>query len=326
MRENRQYGAQRQSLLGFATMRRLPLTPAISAVALLASACAVYDSGLVQSNDGLTGGGTSGSSGGSGGSVATGGSALTGGTNASGAAGSNAIGGTAGPSDGGEPNGDAGEGMGGTGTAGTGGNGGAGGTSTAGTGGVGGTAAGGGGTSGNAGTSGSGGNGGSGGSVAVAMCSDHVIPAKSKWMATASEYSLGTGMEDDGLYNPPSHMIDSNYTERWSSGKTQVGGEWIQIDFGATVNLTDVVLNVRGNAGDYPRMYEVRLSTKTNDLTGKVLAMGNGMPTAADPDNTNITLSAMSTGRYLTVKQTGVNTVDAAWWTVSEVLVSCTDP
>jgi hypothetical protein len=191
------------------------------------------------------------------------------------------------------------------------------------TGGVAGSSGGGAGGSGGTGGSaaGTGGNGGTGGAAPVVKCADHPITAKTLWVATASSSSLGTSMESDGLYNPPEHMTDGLYNERWSSGKKQDGTEWIQIDFGATVNLTGVTLNVNNDTGDYPRHYDVRF-TKTADPTFKatVLISDDGMP-----GNTVILFKGIVTGRYLTVRQTTA-LADGPWWTIAEVLASCADP
>jgi hypothetical protein len=291
--------------------------PGLVAASLLAWGCTVYDTGLTANNELMTSGtdaggssdkaGTSNDDGGkpanmAGTMNATGGVAPSGGT--FGTAGTSEAGTT---SDGGEaPT------TGGTATAGSGGaNAGA---DMGGKGGSGGTSA--------AGTSGTGGIGGSGGSAPVAKCADHPItPKATKWVATASTASLGNGMETDGLFNPPEHMTDALYNERWSSGKRQDGTEWIQIDFGASVNLTGVTLNVSNDTGDYPRHYEVRLTAAADPLfKGPILVQDDGMP-----GNTVILFKTMVTGRYLTIRQT-LNVVDGPWWTIAEVLATCADP
>jgi hypothetical protein len=209
-----------------------------------------------------------------------------------------------------------------TGSSGTGGSGGTGG-SKVGAGGTAGTTGGGGkgGTGGTAGTSG----GGSGGSAPVAKCADHPITLKSTWVPTAFMSSLGSGMESDGLYNPPAHMTDGLSGERWSSGKSQTGvNEWIQIDFGAAVSITQLTLQVSsGDSADFPRAYAVRLSdTAAGALTAAVRASGAGVP-----GSTVINWPAPIPGRYLAVSQTGMDVApDTSWWTIGEVLVSCTDP
>ena len=305
---------------------RLPSSaPALVAASVLAWGCTVYDSGLVP---------TSGGSSGSGGASSTGGGIST----PSGGGGANSLGGTTGAAgntdsagtmsesgnsgtasggttpatdggvgnDGGEP---ASSGGGGSTSGGAAGNGGSGGT------------AGKGGGGGSSGSSGNGGNGGSGGMPAVAKCADHPITLKSTWVPTASRFSNGDGTEADYLYNPPKHMTDGDFNERWSSGTKQVGGEWIEVDFGALVNLTTITLNVNTNTGDYPRAYEVRFSsTKAQDFAAPIRTSGAGAP-----GNSVFTFSKPITGRYLLVSQTGM-AEDTSWWTIAELLVTCSDP
>jgi hypothetical protein len=288
--------------------------PGFVAVGLLAWGCAVYDSGLTSNNELMTGGNDSGGSDAKAGSSTDDGgkpSNTAGTTNTT--AGVGATGGTFGTGGTAGTTSEAGSGneggenpsSGGTATAGSGGKAGSGST-----GGSGGTA-----------TAGTGGSGGSGGSAAVVKCADHPITAKTKWVPTASSSSLGNGTEADGLFNPPEHMTDGSFAERWSSGSRQSGSEWIQIDFGATVNLTTVTLNVNTDPGDYPRHYEVRLTAAADPLfKGPILIQDDGMP-----GNTVILFKGIVTGRYLTVRQT-MDVTNGPWWTIAEVLATCSDP
>lgn len=296
-------------------MRFASLSYGLLAAGVLAYGCTVYDSGLATGE--LTDGGGSGSGATEGGSSSDAGKtstsagtfSMTGGTKAD--AGATATGGTTSTMTEGGMGNEGGENPASSGSStGGGGSGGGGAGGTGGKGGTGGTTSG-----------GTGGGGGTGGSAPVVKCADHAITAKTMWIATASSASIGNGMETDGLYNPPEHMTDGNYSERWSSGKKQDGTEWIQIDFGATVNLSGITLNVNNDTGDYPRHYEVRL-TKAADPTfkGTVLVADDGMP-----GNTVVLFKGIQSGRYLTVRQTTA-LVDGPWWTIAEVLASCADP
>jgi hypothetical protein len=298
-------GSPRVSLVAFATMRLFSPSPALVAAGALAWSCTVYDSGLVPANGELQGSGAESSSG-HGGSSAGGSETSPAGqnSNTSGTLGSDgATGGMSATPEGGV-GGEGGEAPSGSGgSVAIGGKAGAGGS---------------GGKAGAAGSSGSGGSGGSGGSAPVVACADHPVPVdKATWKATASSYSMGTGVETDGLFNPPEHMLDGDYGERWSSGKAQSGDEWIQIDFGVVVTITDLTLNPGNDAGDYPRSYAVRISNKTEDFAAAVKASGTGMP-----GTTFVHFNTPITGRFLTVRQTGLT---GPWWTVAEALVGCTD-
>lgn len=293
--------------LAFLRMRSFASSSTLFAAGMLAWGCAVYDTEMLPATGGLSGDGASSGSGGSGNkagastdagsSSTTAGKSPVGGSDAMAEGGAPSSGGTdTVPSEAGS-DGEAGDGATGNG-----------GVAQGGTAGKGGTGA-----------AGKGGSGGSGGTPIA--CADHPIPLKATWVATASDSSLGDGMETDGLFNPPAHMVDGKYNERWASGKAQSGDEWIQIDFGVVVNLSQLTLNVNNDTGDYPRAYAIRLSNTTQDFAATVRASGEGMP-----GNTVVNLTSPITGRYLTVRQTGMNPVDvSSWWTIAEVLVGCVD-
>jgi hypothetical protein len=298
-------GATPPGLLVSGTMRLFASHPAIFAAGAVAWGCAVYDTDLL--HDGLAGGGSATSNAGNassgGGSASSGGAKAEAGAGAISTAGEPAI----------EPSGDAGAGEGGS-SGEPPAHGGSGGQSTAGAGGKpssGGSA----GATGSAGTAGAAGSGGSGNAAACAL---HAVPAKAKWVATASISSVGNGTEADPLYNPPSHVADGSPIERWSTGKPQDGSEWLQIDFGALTTVTKVTLQLGGNGAnmnDYPRSYAIKLSNTSLDVVSTAQAIGNGML------NTDVVATfAPATGRYLLVQQTGSGD---KWWTVAEVLVDC---
>lgn len=277
----------------------------------LSGACATYedahpDDGGALGNGGSVAGGSAGTapvgtSGGSAGSSAGSGGTKTGGAAAGGAAGmAPGMGGVAG-----SLAGAGGLSSGGTaGHAGTGGSGGAAGS--------GGKASGGGGAGGKAsgGNAGSGGSGGSGGSVATQTCAKNPIPAKSKWVVTASSSSNA---------DPATNAYDGVLTNRWSTGKDQVGTEWLQLDFGVAVTLTKLTLVLGASDDDYPRMYATRFSNTPSNQTGPILVSGMG---AASTD-TVMVFPAGTTGRYVLISQSGA--APALWWSVAEIQAECAD-
>jgi hypothetical protein len=216
--------------------------------------------------------------------------------------------------EGGAETGAGGTGGGSAGKGGTGGGNGGSSGSSSGNGGMGGKA----GAGGAAGSAGKGGTGGTGGGGSMA-CSSNPLSARATWIATASHSSLGNGMESDVLYNPASHMLDGNLSERWSSGKQQSGDEWIQIDFGKVVTLSDITLQHGTDTGDFPVAYTVRVSNNSGDFNASVRASGAG----AEGAELAIMLAAPATGRYLTIRQTGASTFP--WWSIAELQVSCSD-
>lgn len=159
------------------------------------------------------------------------------------------------------------------------------------------------------------GAGGAGGSAeAPITCEDAPVPLKGSWRASASHSSLGTG---DEYYNPPEYLMDLS-SKRWSTGKPQAGDEWFQIDFGSSTALRELSLTLNpDDAADFPRIYQVKISDKPLDFNAEIRASGAG----ADGQTLVITLAEPVKGRYLLVQQRGKDA--AAWWSVSELSVSC---
>ena len=117
------------------------------------------------------------------------------------------------------------------------------------------------------------------------------------WTATAS-----------GGTEAPGNMLDGSAATRWSSGAPMVNGQSITVDMGTAHSVDQITLDAGGSAGDYPRGYQVQLSTD-GSTWGTPVATGTGttaLVTAAFP--------AQST-RYIKVTQTGTA---ASWWSVAE--------
>jgi hypothetical protein len=154
------------------------------------------------------------------------------------------------------------------------------------------------------------GGGGSGGAPATQTCAKNPITAKSKWVVTASS--------SDAIA-PPAQAIDDKVDTRWSTGKEQIGGEWLQLDLGGTVTLSKLTLVLGGSVNDYPRKYATRFSNSSMNTGAPVLVSGMG---AASMD-TVMNFPAGSTGRYVLISQSG--TAPALWWSVAEIQVQCVD-
>jgi hypothetical protein len=195
---------------------------------------------------------------------------------------------------------------------GSGGAGGAGGSGGATKGGSGGVANGGvGGTLGGAGAGGKpSGGGGSGGAPATQTCAKNPITAKSKWVVTASLSESPAS---------PAQAIDDKVDTRWTTGKEQVGGEWLQLDLGGTVTLTKVTLMLGTSVDDYPRKYATRFSNSSSNTNAPVLVNGMG----AKATDTVMNFPAGTTGRYLLISQSGA--APNLWWSVAEIQVQCAD-
>ena len=130
---------------------------------------------------------------------------------------------------------------------------------------------------------------------------------RTSWKATASESSVNPS-------NPPALAIDGVSSTRWSTGATQVGGEWFLLDLGArAAHLTQVVLDASGNPGDQPLKYKLELSKDGSSYT--LVCTGTGAPTT--------TITFVDTpARYIRITQTGSDP-DANWWSIQELTLTC---
>ena len=150
---------------------------------------------------------------------------------------------------------------------------------------------------------------GASGAPDVVRCADHPITASASWSASAS---------GSDAKSPPSALTD-NTAARWSTGKPQVGSEWLQIDCGSEVSVRRINLQQGTmNANDYPRRYAVSVSDTSQNLTGSAQVSGVGTSGVT----TTIVLPRVVAGRYVLIKQLGSS---LSWWSVEELEISCFD-
>ncbi len=280
--------------------------------------CAVYDASLaVQGTGGASGAGASSSvtagDGGAGqasgaGGIGVGASGATVGTSAG-------AGGAVDPGTGGATNVAGAVGAGGSaGLAGAGGTGGPDASGIAGGAGVGGTGAGG-----SAGAVGAGGAAGSGGGdagkdVTEASAPPPVVYVNScshvHWVASASSADTVAG-------DVAAHAVDGYAATRWTTGRLQGSTDFLQIDLGASVTLSQVVLdNTGGSQDDYPRSYAVLLSTD-----GTTFPTTAAMAAVSTPPGAMISIPITPQAvRAVKIVNSGTAGV---WWSVDEVRLGC---
>jgi hypothetical protein len=176
-----------------------------------------------------------------------------------------------------------------------------------------------------AGTGGTGGTGGGGTDIFDAFSRD-ILPnddgsippdaavgscAPSNWNVSAS---------GSGLNLSPLNAIDGLLPTRWSTGAGQVPGQYYQIDFRGYVQLSQISLNSSGSMGDYPRGYELLISTDDVNYSG-IIATGT-VDVAPPNDIVTITFPLRAV-RYLRIQQTGVV---GNWWSINELTAVCNAP
>jgi sialate O-acetylesterase len=121
------------------------------------------------------------------------------------------------------------------------------------------------------------------------------------WVASASSTENG---------GSAANAIDGNLATRWSTGASQKAGQWFQVDMGALQTFNQVILNVPNSSGDYPRGYQVNVSSDGVNW-GSAVAVGTG---ASAVTTINLTLQ---TARYIRVTQTTTG-VTGNFWSIDE--------
>jgi hypothetical protein len=168
------------------------------------------------------------------------------------------------------------------------------------------------------GTGGKGGSGGTGGSPATG-CAAHPIPAKATWTASAArEAGPCPGTPNPDYCGPAARAVDNlsapvNMT-RYTTGAPGDTNDWLQIDFGTTVTVSQIVLNTAA-ANDATQGYAVRMSAAAGTIAASTpIATGTGQGVT-----TTITFPA-TTGQFLRISLT---TATTGWWSIQELDASC---
>jgi endo-1,3(4)-beta-glucanase len=135
------------------------------------------------------------------------------------------------------------------------------------------------------------------------------------WKVTASSSQV-MNQPGDLLYNPPENALDGILSTRWSSGKPQTGGEWFELDFGQTLSVRSLELDMGADASvqsymDFPRGYFVSVSDTPNDTTAPTVTSGVG-----EAPITHIDLRGERHARYVRILQTNEAT---NWWSIHEL-------
>ncbi len=116
---------------------------------------------------------------------------------------------------------------------------------------------------------------------------------------------------------PPANAIDGDISTRWSTDALQAGGEWFQVDMQTTQLFGKIVLDTTPSPNDYPRGYQVNISSDGINW-GSPVATGNGSSAV-----TTIPLGPQ-TARYIRVTQT--SSTPGNYWSIHEFNVYGTPP
>lgn len=106
--------------------------------------------------------------------------------------------------------------------------------------------------------------------------------------------------------------IDGDAGTRWSTRERQNDGQYFQVDFNEQHTINRVVLDTSGSSNDYPRGYELQVSTNGLNFT----TIAAGVPSASGI--TTINFSDRTAG-MIRITQTGSD--NRFWWSIHELNV-----
>ena len=117
---------------------------------------------------------------------------------------------------------------------------------------------------------------------------------------------------------PSLQGIDGNLTTRWTSGRSQDGTDFYQVDFGGTVKLTKITLDNtmdgKNAPADFPTGYQVFGSTDGTTFRGTPFVTGSGTV------NSTIITFPQQTVRAIKIKEVGAK---VTWWSIGELQTVC---
>jgi hypothetical protein len=149
---------------------------------------------------------------------------------------------------------------------------------------------------------------------------------RANWTFTAQIICVDPPNASCAALNPtlraPQYAIDGDQATRYTDGQTQVGGEYVTLSFGATIELAGITLMALP-ATDSAKAYKVEYSTDaTNFVPFNPAVQGVG---GVSP--LTITFPSATLLQALKITQTGMAIApDVSWWSISEITLTGCKP
>jgi hypothetical protein len=124
------------------------------------------------------------------------------------------------------------------------------------------------------------------------------------------------GIPDEKLL--PQYAVDGNLATRYSTGQTQMGGEWFQVDLCQNEVVAGITVQDDDDTTDVAAAYMVQVS-----LDGELWVT---VAESAQPAPVDLVVSFPPIlARYVRYNQTGssVNTPNEPWLSIDELNVQC---
>lgn len=137
---------------------------------------------------------------------------------------------------------------------------------------------------------------------------DELINKLSASKLDRADWKLSASHNSGSLKN----AIDGNEGSRWDTAATQVPGMWFQVDLGSQRRIQKIILDSTNSRGDYPRGYQVLLSSDGKTWS-EPAAEGAGKTPVVEIEIPN------RSARFIKIVQTGK--VDGLFWSIHELYI-----
>ncbi|MBZ0254602.1 ThuA domain-containing protein [bacterium] len=137
---------------------------------------------------------------------------------------------------------------------------------------------------------------------------DELINKLSASKLERADWKLSASHNSGSLKN----AIDGNERSRWDTAATQVPGMWLQVDLGSQRRIQKIILDSKNSRGDYPRGYQVLVSSD-GETWSEPVAEGAGKTPVVEIDIPN------RSARFIKIVQTGK--VDGLYWSIHELYI-----
>ncbi len=132
------------------------------------------------------------------------------------------------------------------------------------------------------------------------------LKTKLAWIEPRSAWKLSASHKKEDL----SKATDNNTASRWTTGVAMKGGEWFTVELPAEENIAGLALDSQGTYQDYPRKYNVEVSSNGQQWTPAAQGDGSAL--------TEIVFKAPLRGRFIRITQLGAASNN---WGINELAV-----
>jgi hypothetical protein len=114
----------------------------------------------------------------------------------------------------------------------------------------------------------------------------------------------------------PANLVDGNLTDRWTTNSGSYAGQYVQIDFTGSVNLSRLTLdNSQTSGGDYPGAYAVFSSSDGVNFSSTPFVTGSG--------TSGQTVISFQQENVRAIRIQATSTTNGGWWSIGEIETNC---